>query len=465
VRVPRASDSLKVEAQVMKRTRAIAALFALLGLAPWGVGQTIEVGDRIQVLVLDDEALSIPTVEVQEDGSIYHPLLGRIPVVDRDRATLAEQIAGMLKDELRDPHVAVNMVEKHPVPVAYVLGEVRDPGAHPIVGPGTVREMLVQAGGVTERAAANRTVVIGAGGERRTIDLGAGLETGAGPESERVVEGDAILVPARNALAVIGAVVKPGSVHLPDGAGVQEALAAAGGLAPNANEADIVLLHDGEKTLLSEEEAGIPVTEADAIIVGAREPAQMTVLGEVNRQGTYPVEDDADVAALLAAGGGPTEKADLARVKLLRPGSPVAALDLRELFLDGSSADNAALEDGDTLIVPEKLPRRVTVWGMVKLPGIYDLEAGNRLFDVIAQAGGLTEKAEKRYAVVVKGADRIAHQVPLLTKKSAVEGAEVGEALELDDGDIVFVPARGDRLEWRDALTALGVITLAIDRF
>ncbi len=451
----------------MKRTRAIAALFAgaLLGPAPWGVGQTIEVGDKIQVLVLDDEALSIPTVQVQEDGSIYHPLLGQIAVVDRDRATLAKQIGEMLKDELRQPHVAVNIVEKRPVPVAYVLGEVRDAGAHPIVGAGTVREMLVQAGGVTEKAAANRTVVIGAGGERRVIDLGAGLETGAGPESERVAEADAILVPARNALAVIGAVVKPGSVYLPDGATVQEALAAAGGLAPNANEADVVLLHDGEKTLLSEGEAGIALTEVDAIIVGAREPAQMTVLGEVNKQGTYPVEDGADVAALLAAGGGPTEKADLTRVKLLRAGGPVAMLDIRDLFSDGASADNVPLQDGDTVIVPEELPQRVTVWGMVKLPGIYDLEAGNRLYDVIAQAGGLTEKAEKRYAVVVKGADRIAHQVPLLTKKSAIEGAEIGETPELEDGDLVFVPARGDRIEWRDALTALGVITLAIDRF
>lgn len=437
---------------------------ALLSRIPVALAEPIEAGDRIQILVLDDDALSIPAVEVQEDGKIYHPLLGEIEVAGQGRASLAKQIAAMLKDEIREPRVAVNIVAKHPLPTAYVLGEVNDPGPHPIVGAGTVREMLVEAGGVTDRAAANRTVIITADGERRVVDLGPGLQTQAEPESLSIAEGDAIFVPAQNAVAVVGEVVKPGSVHLPDSATLDEALAAVGGLTPEADEENVVLLRGAERRRLSSEDGKTGLTEADVIIVGRQEPPQMTVLGEVGGQGTYPMQDASDVATLLAAGGGPTEKADLARVKLLRVGTPSVMLDIRELFLSGASANNVPLQDGDTLIVPAKLPQRVTVWGMVKLPGVYDLEEGNRLFDVIAQAGGLGEKAEKRYAVVVKAADRVAHQVPLPTKRDIAEGAELAANIELEDGDIVFVPARGERLEWRDALTALGVITLMIDR-
>jgi len=450
----------------MKRVRLAAAVVtvALLWQLPAAPAEPIEAGDKIQILVLDDDALSVPTVEVQEDGKIYHPLLGEIQAAGRDRVSLAAQIAGMLKDEIREPRVAVNIVAKRPLPTAYVLGEVSDPGPHPIVGTGTVREMLVQAGGVTERAAANRTVIITADGRRRTVDLGPGLQAHAEPETLAIAEGDAIFVPTQNAIAVVGAVVKPGSVHLPDSATLDEALAAAGGLTPEADEKDMVLLRGTERRRLSSDDGEIGLTEADVIIVGHKKSPRMTVLGEVGKQGTYPMEEGSDVAILLATGGGPTEKADLARVKLLRAGAPSVMLDIRELFLSGASANNIPLEGGDTLIVPAKPPQRVTVWGMVKLPGVYDLEEGNRLFDVIAQAGGLAEKAEKRYAVVVKAADRVAHQVPLLTKRDIADGARPAADIELEAGDIVFVPAQGDRLEWRDALTALGVITLMIDR-
>jgi len=448
-------------------TVVTASLAALTGQVAGPVAPTIEPGDRIQILVLDDPALNVPDVEVQQDGKIYHPLIGEITVAGQDRVGLAEHIADRLQGEIREPHVAVNIVAKRPLPAAYVLGEVSKPGAHPIIGAGTVREMLVQAGGMTDRAAANRTVIIAASGQRRVVDLGPGLAERADPESIPVAEGDCIFVPGQNAIAVIGAVVQPGSVFLPDSASLQMALAAAGGLAPDADPDSLTLVRDGEKTILPQtgDGAGPELAGGDAIIVGTREVPQMTVLGEVSKQGTYPVEGGCDVATLLAAAGGATERADLARVKLLRVGTPSVMLDLRDLLASGASANNLPLGDGDTLIVPARRPERATVWGAVRTPGMYDLEDSNRLLDVIAQAGGLAKDAEKRYVVVVKAADRVAHQVALPNPGKIADGAQLGADVELEDGDIVFVPARGSKFEWRDALTALGVITLMIDRF
>lgn len=457
---PRPEDMVMKHAK-LAATISAATLLWQLSAAP---AQLVEVGDTIQIIVLDDDSLSIPSVEIQEDGKIYHPLLGEIAVAGQDRVTLAKHIAGRLKQEIREPRVAVNIVRKRPLPTAYVLGEVNKPGPHPIAGTGTVREMLIEAGGMTVRAAANRVVIISAAGDRRVVDLGRGLAEPADPESTPIAQGDCIFVPAQNAVAVIGAVAQPGSVNLPDGTGLDEALAAAGGLALDADDRNVLLLRGGEKTLLSDSDPKLQLTEGDVVIVGVKEQPQGTVLGEVNGQGTYPMDGGSDVATLLAKAGGPTENADLSRVKLLRDTSPSVMLDIRELLATGASANNLPLRDGDTLIFPARLPERVTVWGMVQTPGLYDLDDSNRLLDVLAQAGGPTDRAEKRYVVVVKAADRVAHQVPLPTKRDIADGAKLQDYTELQDGDLVFVPGRGARLDWREALTALGLITLIADR-
>jgi len=447
-----------------------AAVGSLLLSAVCGSAQVIEPGDQISIQVLDDEALGLPAVEVQPDGRIYHPLLGEIQVSGKSRTVLAEKIKDLLKAELRDPHVVVNIVRKHDPPVAYVLGAVAKPGSFPIAGEGTVREMLVQAGGVTERAAPNRAVIISAGGERRVVDLSSSLSEASPGEVLRVAEGDCLYIPVRNAITIVGAVAKPGAVFLPDGATLADVLAAAGGLLPSADDGSIALLRDGSEQHLNrgETNAWSGFRDGDVVIVEAKVEQQATVLGEVKSQGTYPLGEDGTLVTLLARAGGVTPEADLARVKLLRKGSPSVLLDVRDLVLNGTSANNVPLQHEDTVVIPPRPAARVTVWGMVQKPGVYSLDerTGVRdVLDVLAEAGGLNEKAERRFVVIVRGADRVAHEVPLMTRDMVVSAEPLPQDAVLEDGDIVFVPPRKSKVDWREALTTLGVFSLILERF
>lgn len=85
---------------------------------------------------------------VDEDGTIYLPILGKTEVGDETPGTVASRIADALIEQLglSDlPAVTVSIAERPPV---MVLGLVRDTGQIPYREGMTVREALAMAGGV-----------------------------------------------------------------------------------------------------------------------------------------------------------------------------------------------------------------------------------------------------------------------------------------------------------------------------
>jgi len=78
----------------------------------------------------------------------------------------------------------------------------------------------------------------------------------------------------------------------------------------------------------------------------------VNVWGEVVRPGSYDVPDGTNVVTLVSLAGGPTEYANLRRVRLTRPGAPGPMdIDLNSYLKDGDECALAALEPGDTLYV------------------------------------------------------------------------------------------------------------------
>ncbi len=76
------------------------------------------------------------------------------------------------------------------------------------------------------------------------------------------------------------------------------------------------------------------------------------------------------------------------------------------LKVDGKTVDEE-LFDGDIVIVPainQGLSNKVLVKGEVAYPNIYEIRKGDRLFDVINRAGGVTPNAYLARAYVYKGA-------------------------------------------------------------
>ena len=77
----------------------------------------------------------------------------------------------------------------------------------------------------------------------------------------------------------------------------------------------------------------------------------VSVWGEVTRPGYYNVPDGSDVARLLSYAGGPTEFANLSRVKLTRPDGGASAVDIKQYIDTGDVVAVPVLKPGDTVYV------------------------------------------------------------------------------------------------------------------
>jgi len=132
---------------------------------------------------------------------------------------------------------------------------------------------------------------------------------------------------------------------------------------------------------------------------------EVIIRGEVKNPGTYRLFQNMTVRDLIFQAGNFTERAfkenaSISRIvpgnkrteNLVIPFSPAKAI-------RGDARDNVALEPDDSVYIrriplyQQALDRKVTLEGEFRFPGEYSYSEGERLFDVIQRAGGLTAEA------------------------------------------------------------------------
>ncbi|UCF79330.1 MAG: polysaccharide export protein [Candidatus Eiseniibacteriota bacterium] len=118
----------------------------------------LQPGDEMQVSVLYNSNLSAST-RVLPDGTISVPILGQMPAVGKTPQELADVIASGLSELIVDPRVSV-IVTRLAGNYVFILGEVKNPGTHPISGQYTVAQAVAAAGGATNSAKLNSVLVI-----------------------------------------------------------------------------------------------------------------------------------------------------------------------------------------------------------------------------------------------------------------------------------------------------------------
>ncbi len=118
---------------------------------PVDVTSGLNTGDTFEVRVFGEDDIG-GSFQVQEDGSIVFPLLGRLEVVGSTQGQLAAMLEQGLSDGfLRDPQVTVVMTARENLEVS-VLGQVQKPGTFPYVEKLTLVQAVSDAGGLTEIA-------------------------------------------------------------------------------------------------------------------------------------------------------------------------------------------------------------------------------------------------------------------------------------------------------------------------
>lgn len=303
------------------------------------------------------------------------------------------------------------------------------------------------------------------------IDVAA-IQDGTAPDNMILRPDDVLFVPKRDSNVIIsGAVGAPGSYPITDDETLLAALAKAGDPTKNASLRNVTVLRGGKQ---------IPIDLRPVLVEGALDPAvagfrlqsgdvirvpdisdQVTVSGQIARPGVYNLSDDLTVVSLLAQAGNATDKSALSKAYVLRHNVKIP-LDLN-VFLSGSkdqpSLTGFRLKPGDALVIPENKVF-YTVVGQVNAPGNFpypDKPSDATVLRALVNAGGpTTAQANLSDAGVLREVGDQVTVIPvnlsLLFNKKQQDNQ--GNNIVLQPRDILFVPAKGRKFSFGEALGA-----------
>ncbi len=202
-------------------------------------------GDLISVTVFEANELNTES-RISSRGVITMPLLGQIHLQGLTAMEAEEKIEqALVKDYMHAANVTLFVKERVSQQITLV-GAVAKPGTYETKVTKRLLEVLSMAGGLT-RAAGDTVYVTrhrrdGEGNEVFLVDMEKLLEEGRVETNMYIRGGDVIFVPQSDIVQVEGAVWQPGPVRIDGSLTIDEAIAAAGGLAQYADEDDIKLI-------------------------------------------------------------------------------------------------------------------------------------------------------------------------------------------------------------------------------
>jgi polysaccharide export outer membrane protein len=143
------------------------------------------------------------------------------------------------------------------------------------------------------------------------------------------------------------------------------------------------------------------------ILVTVLQSQQVSVLGQVNRPGRYPVDGKRSVLDLLALAGGVSADGGDA-IDLIRKGADGKTVrevvDVVQMARTGDLNRDLELTSNDVIYV-ERAPR-FYIYGEVQRPGVFRLEHNMTVVQALSVGGGLTQRGTERgVRIKRRGAD------------------------------------------------------------
>lgn len=160
----------------------------------------------------------------------------------------------------------------------------------------------------------------------------------------------------------------------------------------------------------------------------------ISVMGAVINSGVVKVKPGTKLLEVLAMAGIREDKALLEEVSLTRSNT-VLTVNVDRLLREGGH-QNYEMKAGDILYVPV-VKREVYVLGEVKRPGGYVIEKNTTPADVLAMAGGATDRANLEKVKIIRRSGKGDSLVVDLENYLETSGS--GETTYLEDGDVIEV--------------------------
>lgn len=404
---------------------------------------TLGAGDRVRIDLFQATQYS-GEQEVQVDGSLNLPLVGRILVkgLTIEQATAA--LSSAYAQYLRRPTVTIGLIQRRPLQIG-VAGEVRRPGTYtvPITADSSqlprVTQMLETAGGITQIADLRQVQIRRpqpTGGEQViAVNLWELLQTGNLSYDATLRDGDTIFVPET-------------SVNL----------------------------------------AEAPLLNSTSFSGDVNQPVNVSIVGEIYRPGTYTVTGNTNrateaglpgqsqgqsqagggpptVTRAIQAAGGIKPLANIRKVQVKRltrtAQEQVFEVDLWALLKDGDARQDAVLQPGDTIVIPavsaldpvtaaqlgsasfapDKI--QVNVVGEVIQPGVVQVAPNTPLNQAILAAGGFNNQRARRgnVQVIRLNTDGTVSQIKI--DVDFTQGISENNNPALRDSDVIIVSPTG----------------------
>lgn len=160
-------------------------------------------GDVLDIQVWRHEDLDM-SVTIAPDGAISFPLLGRIEVSGQSYPELIATLESGLSEYVRDPAVAVNIVQISNQKV-FILGEVQNPAVLQITTEMSILEALIRTGGIHSDSRTDNVLLIRGSldqPELYLVDVAAIYGKGDTSQLVQLQKGDIVYVPTKTIVNV-----------------------------------------------------------------------------------------------------------------------------------------------------------------------------------------------------------------------------------------------------------------------
>ena len=440
---------------------------------PVGADYVLGPGDEIVVDYWGSSSQRLQ-LTVDREGRIVLPDAGAVVVAGRTLGEVQQTVLRMLSRQLKNISVDVTLGKLRMVR-AYVVGDVKNPGAYDISSLSTALSALIAAGGPTETGSyrtvkhyRGRTLV-------EEVDLYDLMLKGVTSSEVHIESGDSIMVPTVGPqVTVAGMVRRPAIYELRHEQTLDQALDLAGGVPVTGELGKIkverIEAHERKEMLSvtvpkesdvkSAEEAfkRFHVQDGDVITVASILPySNRTVYlqGHVFRPGKYPYKDGAKLTDLIASFDDllpePADRAEIIRLHPPDYRPVVIGFNLRDVL--GKKTEAPSLEPFDTVRVfgrYEVDAPKVAIYGEVLRSGEYPLSERMTAVDLLRMAGGFKRDAFQEAADLTSYSIIDGDHVDLEHHEIHIGRALAGEAdtdVFLKPGDVLTIRQMGG---WND---------------
>ena len=388
-------------------------------------------GDNIIVQLYGKENHS-HSLTINREGEIQFPNLGPLVVAGLSFTDVKALIGTTVSEQMIGVKVSVTVGKLRSIRI-FILGAAKLPGSYTINSLSTMTNALFASGGIS-KAGSLRNIQLKRGGKLVTrLDLYDLLLSGDTSSDTRLLPGDVIFIPSiGKTVGVSGAVRRPAIYELQGETTSQQAVALAGGFLPTAypQVSRIERINSrGERTLVdvnlkSKQGKSLPIRDADILqVFSVLDTMEDVVLveGHVKRPGGSAWRKDLYFSDIIAGANALLPNADINAALIVSELEPTRQIEVKffspaAAFASPRSASDPVLNARDKVLIFDFNSNRasvlkdivarlgvqangsqrrqlVSINGSVRFPGQYPLVRNASANDIIALAGGLTDRA------------------------------------------------------------------------